>query len=258
MKYISKLSVETITLLASIKAENEALKQAREQRDLVASTIKLPSGRTRNGGKQDLADAQSKYDLSFKSYSDTRNKLCAYLREDMMVTRRQHIVDVLDMAIRHSSNNVNKDVLIAARTCFVERAIQTITCKGYSFDVNCEISYDGLTVNISPKGEGRSVLCGGLVNVRRNANYRYNRDIEKKLETITSVNVVDDEMHVELPDEYTDSDYTISVQSRDNLDVDYAQTIFFLFDACVGIANSFNCYIVESALAHSTYILKNS
>jgi hypothetical protein len=257
MKYISKLSVETITLLASIKVANEALKQAREQRDLVASTIKLPSGRTRNGGKQDLADAQSKYDLSFKGYWDTRNKLGVYLREDMMVTRRQHIVDVLDMAIRHSANNVNKDVLIAARNCFVERAIQTITCKGYSFDVNCEICYDGLMVNISPKGEGRSV-CGGLVNVRRKNGYTYNREIETKLETITSVNVVDDEMHVELPDEYTDSGYTISVQSRDNLDVDYAQTIFFLFDACVGIANSFNCYVVESALAHSTYTLKNS
>ena len=257
MKYISKLSVETITLLASIKVADEALKQAREERDVVSSGLKLPSGRTRNGGKQDLADAQSKYDLSFKSYWDTRNKLGAYLREDMMVTRRQHIVDVLDMAIRHSANNVNKDVLIAARNCFVERAIQTITCRGHSFDINCDISYDGLMVNISPKGEGRSV-CGGLVNVRRKNEYTYNREIETKLETITSVNVVDDEMHVELPDEYTDSGYTISVQSRDNLDVDCAQTIFFLFDACVGIANSFNCYIVESALAHSTYKIKNS
>lgn len=257
MKYISKLSVETIALLASIKVEEVALKQAREQRDLVASTIKLPSGRTRNGGKQDLADAQAKYDLSFKSYWDTRNKLCAYLREDMMVTRRQHIVDVLDMAIRHSANNVNKDVLMAARTCFVERAIQTITCKGYSFEVNCDISYDGLMVNISPQGEGRSI-CGGLVNVRRKNEYTYNRDIEKKLETISSITIVDDDLHIELPDEYTDSGYTISCQSRDNLEVDYARAVFFLFDACVDIANSFNCYIVESALAHSTYTIKNS
>lgn len=257
MKYISKLSGETSVLLDHIKVSNDALKQAREERDLVASTIKLPSGRTRNGGKQDLADAQTKYDLSFKSYWDCRNKLSAYLREDMMVTRRQHIVDVLDMAIRHSANNVNKDVLIAARTCFVERAIQTITCKGYSFDVNCEISFDGLMVNISPKGEGRS-LGGGLVNVRRKTDYSYNRDIEKKLEIVTSVAIVGDELHVELPDEYTDSGYTISSQSTDNLEVDYARAVFFLFDACVDIANSFNCYIVESALAHSTYTIKNS
>ena len=257
MKYISKLSVETITLLASIKVADEAHKQVREERDLVASTIKLPSGRTRNGGKQDLADAQSKYDLSFKSYWDTRNKLSAYLREDMMVTRRQHIIDTLDTMLRHYANNVTKDVILAARTCFVEKAIQTITCKGYSFDINCDISYDGLMVNISPKGEGRSV-CGGLVNVRRKNDYTYNRDIETKLETITSVAIVDDELHVELPDEYTDSGYTISCQSRDNLDVDYARTVFFLFDACVDIANSFNCYIIESALAHSTYKIKNS
>ena len=257
MKYISKLSVETITLLASIKVADEALKQAREQCDLVASGLKLPSGRTRNGGKQDLADAQSKYDLSFKSYLDTRNKLGAYLREDMMVTRRQHIIDTLDTMLRHYANNVTKDVVLAARTCFVEKAIQTITIKGYSFDVNCDISYDGLMVNISPKGEGRSV-CGGLVNVRRNNDYTYNRDIETKLETITSVAIIDDELHVELPDEYTDSGYTISCQSRDNLDVDYARTVFFLFDACVDIANSFNCYIIESALAHSTYKIKNS
>jgi hypothetical protein len=161
------------------------------------------------------------------------------------------------MAIRHSANNVNKDVLIAARTCFVERAIQTITCKGYSFDVNCDISYDGLMVNISPKGEGRSI-CGGLVNVRRKNEYTYNRDIEKKLETISSITIVDDDLHIELPDEYTDSGYTISCQSRDNLEVDYARAVFFLFDACVDIANSFNCYIVEVALAHSTYTIKNS
>jgi hypothetical protein len=257
MKYISKLSVETITLLASIKVADVALKQAREERDVVSSGLKLPSGRTRNGGKQDLADAQSKYDLSFKSYWDTRNKLGAYLRQDMMVTRRQHIVDTLDTLLQHYPNNVCKDVVMAARTCFIERAIQTITCKGYSFDVNCDISYDGLMVNISPKGEGRSV-CGGLVNVRRKNEYTYNRDIEQKLETITSVSIVGDELHVELPDEYRDSGYTISCQSRDDLEVDYARTVFFLFDACVDIANSFNCYIVESALAHSTYTIKNS
>lgn len=252
MKYITKLSVETIALLASIKVADEALKQAREQRDLVASTIKLPSGRTRNGGKKDLDDAQSKYDLSFKEYWDCRNKLSAHLRGDVMVTRRQHITDILDMSIRHAHCNVTKDVLVAARTCFIERAIQTITCRGYSFDINCDIAHDGLMLNISPKGEGRSV-CGGLVNVRRKNEYTYNRDIEQKLETITSVSVVGDELHIELPDEYRDCGYTISVQSRDDLDVNYAQTLFFLFDACVGVANSFNCYIVESALSHATY-----
>lgn len=257
MKYISKLSVETIALLASIKVAEQALGQAREQRDLVASTIKLPSGRTRNGGKADLADAQSKYDLSFKSYWDCRNKLGAYLRQDMMVTRRQHIVDTFDVLLSHYANNVTKDVVKAARACFVEKEIQTITIKGYSFDVNCDISYDGLMVNVSPKGEGRSV-CGGLVNVRRKNEYTYNRDIETKLEDITSVAIVGDELHVELPDEYRDSGYTISCQHRDNLEVDYARTVFFLFDACVDIANSFNCHVVESALAHSTYKIKNS
>jgi hypothetical protein len=252
MKYISKLSVETIALLASIKVADEALKQAREQRDLVASTIKLPSGRNRNGGKKDLDDAQSKYDLSFKGYWDCRTKLSAHLRGDVMITRRQHITEILDVMIGHPNNNVVKDVIKAARACFVERAIQTIAIKGYLFDVNCDISFDGLMVNISPQGEGRSV-CGGLVNVRRKNEYTYNRDIEQKLETITSVSVVGDELHVELPDEYRDSGYTISCQSRDDLEVDYARTVFFLFDACVDIANLFNCYIVESALSHATY-----
>ena len=257
MKYISKLSVETIALIASIEDKDTARREAQTFFDNVLATIKLPSGRTRNGGKKDLEDAKAKYDLARKEYFDSSSKLSAYLRQDMMVTRRQHVVDILDMAIRHSHNNVTKDVLVAARTCFVEKAIQTITIKGYSFDVNCDIAYDGLAVNVSPKGEGRSV-CGGLVNVRRKNDYTYNRDIEKTLETITSVNVTGDELHVELPDEYRDSGYTISCQHRDNLDVDYARTVFFLFDACVDIANSFNCYIVESALAHSTYKVKNS
>ena len=252
MKYISKLSVETIALLASIKDKDVARREAQTHLDNIKATIKLPSGRTRNGGKKDLDDAQSKYDLAKNDYWDSYKKLGAYLRADVMVTRRQHIIDILDMAIRHSHNNVTKDVLVAARTCFVERAIQTITCKGYSFDVNCDISYDGLMVNISPVGEGRSV-CGGLVNVRRKHTYPENLSIDKKLETITSINVVGDELHVELPDEYRDCGYTISNQSRDDLDVDYARAVFFLFDACVDIANSFNCYIVESALAHSAY-----
>jgi hypothetical protein len=252
MKYITKLSVETIALLASIKQKDVARREAQTNLDVVKATLKLPSGRTRNGGKKDLEDAQSKYDLAHNEYWDSYKKLGTCLRADVVVTRRQHIVDILDMAIRHSHNNVSKDVLVAARACFVERAIQTITCKGYSFDVNCDISYDGLMVNISPKGEGRSV-CGGLVNVRRKNSYSYNRDIEKTLETITSVNVVGDELHVELPDEYRDSGYTISSQSMDDMEVDYARTVFFLFDACTDVANSFNCYIVESALAHSAY-----
>jgi hypothetical protein len=252
MKYITKLSVESIALLASIKDKDVARREAQTHLDNVKATLQLPSGRTRNGGKKDLEDAKAKYDLAHNEYWDSYKKLGAYVRADMMVTRRQHIVDTFDTLLRHYPNNVCKDVLLAGRACFVERAIQTITCKGYSFDVNCDISFDGLMVNISPVGEGRSV-CGGLVNVRRKNTYSYNRDIEKTLETITSVNVVGDELHVELPDEYRDSGYTISCQSRDNLEVDYARTIFFLFDACVDIANSFNCYIVESALAHSAY-----
>ena len=257
MKYISKLSVETIALLASIKDKEVARDEAHAYREYVRSTIKLPSGRTRNGGKADLADAESKHDLCFKDYWDCRNKLGAYLRQDMMVTRRQHVVDILDMAIQHSHNNVTKDVLVAARTCFVEKAIQTITIKGYSFEVNCDIEYDGLSIDVYPKAEGRSI-GGGMVNVRRKNDFVYNREVEEKLENITSVNIVDDELHVELPDEYRDSGYTISCQHRANLEVDYARTVFFLFDACVDIANSFNCYIVESALAHSTYKVKNS
>lgn len=257
MKYISKLSVETIALIASIKEKEVARNLAVVERDNVLATLKLPSGRTRNGGKQDLANAQSKYDLCFKDYWDTRQKLSAYLRQDMMVTRRKHIIDTFDILLSYYANNVTKDVVTAARTCFVEKAIQTITIKGYSFDVNCDIAYDGVMVNVSPKGEGRSV-CGGLVNVRRNNDFTYNREIEEKLENITSVEITGDELHVELPDEYRDTGYTISCQHRDNLDVDYARAVFFLFDACVDIANSFNCHVVESALAHSTYKVKNS
>lgn len=257
MKYISKLSVETIALLASIKDKEVARDEAHAYREYVRSTIKLPSGRTRNGGKADLADAESKHDLCFKDYWDSRNKLGAYLRRDMMVTRRQHITEILDVMIGHPNNNVVKEVITAARNCFVNKAIQTITIKGYSFDVNCEINFDGVMVNVSPVGDGRSI-CGGMVNVRRKNDFVYNREVEEKLENITSVNIVDDELHVELPDEYRDSGYTISCQHRDNLDVDYARTVFFLFDACVDIANLFNCYIVESALAHSTYKVKNS
>lgn len=257
MKYISKLSVETIALIASIEDKDKARREAQTFYDNVLATIKLPSGRTRNGGKKDLEDAKAKYDLARKEYFESSSKLSAYLRQDMMVTRRQHVVDTLDIAILHAPNNVTKDVLVAARTCFVEKAIQTITCKGYSFEVNCDIEYDGLSINVYPKAEGRSI-GGGMVNVRRKNDFVYNREVEEKLENITSVNIVDDELHVELPDEYRDSGYTISCQHRDNLDVDYARTVFFLFDACVDIANSFNCYIVESALAYSTYKVKNS
>jgi hypothetical protein len=257
MKYISKLSVETIALIASIKEKEVARREAQTHLDNVLATIKLPSGRTRNGGKKDLEDAKAKYDLARKEYFDSSSRLSAYLRQDVMVTRRKHVVDTFDILLSYYANNVTKDVVTAARTCFVEKAIQTITIKGYSFDVNCDIAYDGLMVNISPAGEGRSV-CGGLVNVRRKNTFTYNRDIEKTLETITSVNVVGDELHIELPDEYRDCGYTISNQSRDDLDVDYARAVFFLFDACVDIANSFNCHVVESALAHSTYKVKNS
>jgi len=257
MKYISKLSVETIALIASIKEQEVARNLALVERDNVIATLKLPSGRTRNGGKKDLEYAKAKYDDLHKAYWDTRQKLSAYLREDMMVTRRQHLTEILDVMIGHPNNNVVKDVIKAARTCFVEKAIQTITIKGYSFDINCELCYDGMMVNVSRAGEGRSV-CGGLVNVRRKNTFTYNREIENMLETITSVNLVGDELHVELPDEYRDSGYTISFHNREDLDVDYGRTVVFLLDACVDIANLFNCYIVESALAHSTYKVKNS
>lgn len=257
MKYISKLSVETIALLASIKDKDVARREAQTHLDNIKATIKLPSGRTRNGGKKDLEDANAKYDLAHKEYFDSSSKLSAYLRKDMMATRRQHLTEILDVMIGHPNNNVVKDVIKAARTCFVEKAIQTITIKGYSFDVNCELCFDGMMVNISPVGEGRSI-CGGLVNVRRKNTFTYNREIEKTLETITSVNVTGDELHVELPDDYRDSGYTISFYNRDDLDVDYGRAVVFLLDACVDIANLFNCYIVESALAHSTYKVKNS
>lgn len=257
MKYISKLSAETIALLASIKDKEVARREAQTHLDNVLATIKLPSGRTRNGGKKDLEDAKAKYDLARKEYFDSSSKLSAYLRQDVMVTRSKHIIDTFDILLSYYANNVTKDVVTAARTCFVEKAIQTITIKGYSFDVNCDICYDGLMVNISPAGEGRSV-CGGLVNVRRKNTFTYNREIEKTLETITSVNVVGDELHIELPDEYRDCGYTISTQSRSDLEVDYARAVFFLFDACVDIANSFNCHVVESALDHSTYKVKHS
>lgn len=252
MKYISKMSVETIALLASIKEKDVARREAQTHLDNVKATIKLPSGRTRNGGKADLDDAKAKYDLAHNAYWDSYKKLGAYLRQDMMVTRRQHITEILDVMVGHPNNNVAKEVIKAARTCFVEKEIQTITIKGYSFDVNCELCLDGVMVNISPKGEGRSV-CGGLLNVRRKNTFTYNLGIEKMLETITSVNVTGDELHVELPDEYRDEGYAISFYNRDDLEVDYARAVFFLFDACVDIANLLNCYIVESALAHSAY-----
>jgi len=252
MKYIVKLNVDTIALIALYNKAKVAKNEALVHRDLVANTIKLPSGRTRNGGKQDLADAQEKFETAYKEYMSCYNMATAHIRNDVMVTRRQHIIDTLDMAIHHAPNNVTEHVRVAARNCFVERAIQTITCKGYSFDVNCDIEYDGLSVNVWPKGEGRSI-GGGVVNVRRKHNYAYNRELEKKMDETTSVAIVGDELHVELPDDYRDGGYTISFQSRSDLDVDYARAAFFIFDACVDIANYFNCYVVESAIAHATY-----
>ncbi len=252
MKHIIKLSVDTLAFIASYKKADEAHNEASAYRNAISSSIKLPSGRTRNGGKKDLADAEQKLTLARNEYFSVRTMAQSHIRKDVLVERRQNVVNAIDNMLYAPRCNVTKDVLLAARTCFVERVIQKVKVGDYTFDVMCDLEYDGVAVHISPEGEGRS-LGGGMVTVRRKNKVTYNIEIEKELERITSAHISGEYLCVELPDDYTDGGYSINVKSRDEVDVQYARMMFFLFDSCVDIANGFNCHIVESALANSMY-----
>jgi hypothetical protein len=252
MKHIIKLNVDSIAFIEACKKASLAHNEASAYRNAILSSIKLPSGRTRNGGKKDLADAEQKLDLARKEYFSMCDLMRSNLRKDILVERRDNIYDALNKMLYDTRCDVTKDVLLAARTCFVERFIQKVKVGDYTFDVMCDLEYDGVAIHISPEGEGRS-LGGGMVTIRRKHGVRYNIELDKELERITSASIVDDELHVELPDEYKDGGYTINIKSRDEVDAQYARTMFFLFNSCVDITNGFNCHIIESGLSHSMY-----
>jgi hypothetical protein len=252
MKHIIKLNVDTLAFIEAHKGANDRHNEASAFRNAISSSIKLPSGRTRNGGKKDLEDAEQKLTLARNEYFSVRTMMQTHIRKDVLAVRRDNIYDALNNMLYAPRCNVTKDVLLAARTCFVERVIQKVKVGEYTFDVMCDLEYDGVAVHISPEGEGRS-LGGGMVTIRRKNKVTYNIEIEKELERITSAHIAGGYLHVELPDDYTDGHYTINVQSRSEVDVQYARAMFFLFDACVDIANGLNCYVVESALSHSMY-----
>lgn len=251
MKHYIDITTETINAIAEYAKAQTQEKYALANRDNVASTIKLPSGRTRNGGKVALGIAEGQLEEARRHQSDCYRKKVQLLANDITVYRRNHIVNALGYVQSIQHDAITIEIVKAALRCFIENEIQTIKIGAYDFDINFACIGDGVGLNLTHSGEGRSV-CGGLFNVKRKYN-QYEFSAEKALVDSIKVNVADNKLEVELPEDYVDGNYCVSIQNRDDINPDLARKYVFIIDALCHIANGLNSTMQEYALRVSKY-----
>lgn len=251
MKHYIDITTETINAIAEYAKAQTHYEHARANYDNVASTIKLPSGRTRNGGKVALGIAEGQLEDARRHFNDCQRKKTQLLADDITVYRRNHIVNALGYIESVNNDAITIEITKAALRCFIQKEIQTIKIGAYDFDVNFDCTSDGVGLFINHSGEGRSV-CGGLLNVKRKHDQYCFSNQQALLDSI-KVNIADDKLEVELQDDYVDGNYCVSISNRDDVHTDLARKYVFILDALCHIARGLNMTMQEYALRQSKY-----
>ena len=254
--YTTKLNPATIEAMSEHKHITEIYHQSLATRDMLAKAIVLPSGRTRKGGKADLAIANEDLESKGKEYLEVKSKLNMNLRLDINQTKQTCVYNVLTNLMNCGRSDITRSLARAARDSLGSKLIQTmyVCSPSYKFEICLTIEADGVIINVSPLGEGRGV-CGGAINVRRKGTmlYDYKHQVQITESMDVKVNEKDGEIFIQLPDTSCDGDYGITLMSREHMDPNYARAFFFLTDACVDIANEFNGMLAIHALSLAKY-----
>ena len=233
--YTTKLNPATIEAMCEYKHVTKIYHQSLATRDMLAKAIVLPSGRTRKGGKADLAIANEDLDAKSKEYLDVKSKLRMNLRLDMNQTKETCVHNVLTNLMSCGRSDVTRSLARVARDSLGNKEIHTmyVCSPSYKFEICLRIEADGVVLNVYPLGQGRGV-CGGAINVRRKGTMLYDYNNQKAIIESMEVKVDehDGEILTQLPDTSCDGDYGISLMSREHMDPNYARAFFFLTDAC--------------------------
>lgn len=246
MNHTINISTETIEAIARLRQANADFNAIKDSIAKCESTLLLPSGRARKGGRKEMQDLEAVREEKLKVNMTATNEARHLLKKDVMVYIKNRCID----AIAHSVSTIGIgslcSVFKAAEHSLTNGSTETIsidinqTGTTHEYDIVCSYQdySSGLTICISRKGEGRS-LGGGIVNVRRNRPmFRFN---DEKFSVINQfINDNGTALIVGVPPSYLDGAYYVTIDGREDCGPGDAYAIAHLVNTCADICRYLN------------------